>query len=118
MQVLFILILILAILLVIFTLQNSMELSINIFFWEIPNAPLVLVLIACILLGYILALFYLYPKIWRLKKEVSQIQKHNKGNEKINETDITYEEEDIRADNDDPEGIEMEEIDDNSFFKD
>ena len=64
MSVVIIFILILAILLVIFTLQNSVEITINAFFWEITDAPLVLVLIVCIFMGYLLGALYLYPRIW------------------------------------------------------
>jgi uncharacterized integral membrane protein len=69
--------LILAILVVIFTLQNSAEITINLFFWEIQNAPLALVILCCIALGYFVAVFYLYPKIWNLKSENKKMAKTN-----------------------------------------
>ncbi len=77
MHAVIIIILILAVLLVIFTLQNSMDITINVFFWEIKEAPLALVLIGCIVIGYILALIYLYPRIWKLKKENKKLAKLN-----------------------------------------
>ncbi|MDD2382442.1 MAG: LapA family protein [Mariniphaga sp.] len=67
--------LILAILLVIFTLQNAVGISITLFFWEIENVPLVLLLLGCILLGYILAVVYFYPRTGKLKKENREAQK-------------------------------------------
>ena len=46
-----IILLILAILLVIFTLQNSFEITIHLFFWKLPDVPLVLLILCCVLLG-------------------------------------------------------------------
>jgi lipopolysaccharide assembly protein A len=69
MSVTIIVMLILAILLVIFTLQNSFEITINVFMWEIQNAPMVLVLLVCILLGYLLAATYYAPRVWNLQKK-------------------------------------------------
>lgn len=118
MQVVLIIILVLAVLLVIFTLQNSMEITINIFFWEIANAPLVLVLIGCIIIGYLVALIYFYPRIWKLKKEYNQLIKFNSELKELHDLnhkkEVTENEEET-----DPEGIEMDdEDDDDSFFKD
>ena len=79
MQALIIIFLILAVLLVIFTLQNSVGISITLFFWEITDAPLVLVLLVCILSGYLLSTIYFTPKIWRLKREVNQLKKIKAG---------------------------------------
>ena len=45
MSTVIIILLLLAILLVIFTLQNSFEITINLFFWEIPDVPLVLLIL-------------------------------------------------------------------------
>ncbi len=113
MQVVIIIILLLAILLVIFTLQNSIEISINVFFWEIANAPLVLVLICCIVLGYLFGAIYLYPLVWKLRKENRRLKRKNTELEQIQgfpEPEETH-----------PEGMEMddEEDDENdrSFFR-
>ncbi len=73
-----IIMLILAILLVIFTLQNSFEVTLNIFVWEIQNAPMVLVLLICILLGYLLAVIYYSPRVWRLEKKYNRSVKTEK----------------------------------------
>ncbi len=104
--------LVLAILLVIFTLQNSFEVSISVFFWEIPNAPLVLVLLVCVLLGYIMSAIYFYPRVWKLERKY----KHSLQAEKQLETQVKQLQKETN-----PEGIELE-IDDNededdSFFK-
>ncbi len=113
MHIAIIFVLILAILLVIFTLQNSFEVTINVFFWEISNAPLVLVLIVCLVLGYILAFSYYYPKVWRLSKENKRIAKI------IKKQGGWPEAEQEEEDDTDPEGIELDEDtegEDKSFF--
>ncbi len=113
MQVVIIIILLLAILLVIFTLQNSIEISINVFFWEIANAPLVLVLICCIVIGYLFGAVYLYPLVWKLRKENRRMKRKNAELERMHGFSDPEET--------DPEGIELENDDDEeadqSFFR-
>jgi uncharacterized integral membrane protein len=112
MQAVIIIILILAILLVIFTLQNSVEITIDLFFWEIVDAPFVLVLLACVLLGYLIAAIYFTPRVWKLKREKNQLQKErNKLESEIQTRDFEEEE--------NPEGIEFKDEDDEdrTFFK-
>jgi uncharacterized integral membrane protein len=118
MQAVIIILLILAFLLVIFTLQNSMEITINVFFWEIKDAPLVLVLIGCIVIGYILAIIYFYPRIWKLKKEYNQMIKFNKELKELH--DLNQKKKKVPEEEIDPEGIEIDDddYDDDSFFKD
>lgn len=119
MQAIIIIVLILAVLLVIFTLQNSMEITISVFFWEISNAPLVLVLLGCMVLGYLIAAFYFYPRIWKLKREYNRLSRFNSELEELHgikpETEQAGEKEIT-----DPEGMELDETDDdtNTFFKD
>lgn len=102
MQAVIIFILILAILLVIFTLQNSVEITISVFFWKITDAPLVLVLICCIVIGYLISAIYFYPRIWKLKKENKQMTKTNNKLKDLQE--INHSEKDEETD---PEGIEL-----------
>lgn len=112
-----IIILILAILLVIFTLQNSMDITLNVFFWEIANVPLVLILICCVVLGYIIAAIYLYPHLWKTKKEYKQLIKSNNELKKLHE--LNYKKEKTSNEITNHEGIELDDDDDNdSFFKD
>jgi uncharacterized integral membrane protein len=121
MQAVIIIILILAVLLVIFTLQNSMEITLNVFFWEIANAPLVLVLIACVVLGYLLAAFYFFPRIWKLKKEYNQLIKFNKELKEYHDLHHPKKTRNLEQEPfGDPEGIEFDddEDDDGGFFKD
>lgn len=98
--------------LVIFTLQNPIDITLNVFFWEIPNAPLVLVLIGCVLVGYILAAIYLYPKLWKIKKEYKQLIKFNAELKTLHELNHPQTEET------NPEGIKLDDDDGDSFFKD
>ena len=108
--------LILAILVVIFTLQNSAEITINLFFWEIQNAPLALVILCCIALGYFVAVFYLYPKIWNLK---SENKKMAKANSLLDEKLTTMQARLKNEEDDNPLGIEMGKMDENfSLFND
>ncbi len=106
MSTVIIILLILAILLVIFTLQNSFVISITAFFWEIPNVPLVLLILCCVLLGYIIASVYFYPRVWKLKRDYKQAVKEL-------ESKKVYEKPG-------PEGIELEinENEDSGFFDD
>lgn len=123
MQVVIILLLILAVILVIFTLQNSVEISLHFLFWDIPQAPLVLVLICCILLGYMVASIYFTPRIWKLKKEYKQLIKFNKELKELDELNKSklksYEKDSTVETN--PEGVafdDEEEQESASFFKD
>ena len=117
MQAIIIILLILAIFLVIFTLQNSSEITIHILFWEIANVPLALLILACIVLGYIIASIYFSPRIWKVKREIKQLTKFNTELEelhKLNHPKKVKTEEETN-----PEGIELEDDDEgNSFFKD
>jgi len=117
MQAIIIIILILAVLLVIFTLQNSIEITISFFFWEIKDAPLVLVLLGCIVVGYLVASFYFYPRLWKLKREYKQLIKFNDELKELHE--MNHKSEKSKGSPGDPEGIELEDDDDEgTFFKD
>ena len=111
MSAVIIILLILAILLVIFTLQNSFEISISAFFWEIPDVPLVLLILCCVLLGYIIGAVYFLPRIWKLKRDYRQAVKSGKKLEEKLET--------REAVKPGPEGIDLEVDDeeDSGFFK-
>ena len=114
MQVILVIILILALLLVIFTLQNSMEITLNVLLWEIPNAPLVVILISCVIIGYILASIYFYPRLWKIKREYNQLIKFNEELKELHNLNHPVDETERN-----PEGVELDEDDDsNSFFRD
>lgn len=115
MSAIIVILLILAVLLIIFTLQNSAEITIQLFFWEIANAPLVLVLMGCIVIGYLFAVFYFYPRLWKLKSENKRLAKLNKKYSEIQGTDRQKGD----AEEDHPEGIAFEEDKGKyTFFKD
>ncbi|MCA1760324.1 MAG: LapA family protein [Bacteroidales bacterium] len=116
MSVLLIIGLILAILVVIFTLQNTVEITINLFFWEIQNAPLALVILCCIVLGYFIAAIYLYTKIWHLKSENKKLTKANSAfDEKLRALQAEWQ----REEDNNPLGTKMGKMDDNfSLFND
>lgn len=113
MQAIIIILLILAVLLVIFTLQNATEITVTLFLWKIDTVPLALVILCCVILGYLLAVVYFYPRIWKIRKENRQLTK----------TNAELLDRQAKADTIDenhPEGIELDEDDeqDNTFFKD
>ncbi len=106
--------LILAILVVIFTLQNSFEITISVFMWEIPNAPMVLVLLVCILLGYLLAAIYYAPRAWNLEKK---LRRSAKAEQKLENELVELRRRQVSH----PEGIELdvedEEDENKGFFR-
>ncbi|MCK3685436.1 LapA family protein [Maribellus sp. YY47] len=117
MSALVVFLLILAVLLVIFTLQNSVDVTIHLFFWEISNAPLVLILLGCIFLGYLLAALYLYPRLWKARREYKKMLRLNE--ELQQQHDLNHSKKEANTEVSDPEGIELDDDDeDNSFFKD
>ncbi|MDD4193559.1 MAG: LapA family protein [Mangrovibacterium sp.] len=81
-----IILLILALLLVIFTLQNTVLISLNVFFWQLTDVPLVLALIVCLIAGFLIAFFLYFPKVWRLKAKVREQQKLLANSPKKEET--------------------------------
>ncbi|MFV0593225.1 MAG: lipopolysaccharide assembly LapA domain-containing protein [Draconibacterium sp.] len=105
---------ILAVLLVIFTLQNSIDITIHVFFWEISSAPLVLVLLTCILLGYLLAVFYFSPRLWKFKRENKKMQRAN--DELQRSIHPNYSGNGDKTEVSDPEGIELNDDSDSHFF--
>ncbi len=104
MSAIIIILLLLAILLIVFTLQNSVEITIQLFFWEIANAPLVLVLMSCFVIGYLISSFYFYPRVWKLKGENRKLVKLN---EKLNE-EANHNRQNADEEEDHPEGIAFE----------
>ena len=74
---LWILVLVMAVILVIFTLQNQSHVSVRLFFWTIKEIPIPLLIIICLLLGYLIPYISLISRIWRLKRELKQTQEEN-----------------------------------------
>ncbi|MBN2636689.1 MAG: LapA family protein [Prolixibacteraceae bacterium] len=115
MQAILIILLILAVLLVIFTLQNSTEITVHLFLWEIGGVPLALVILCCVIIGYLISAVYFYPRFWKIKKENRRLLKLT---EKLNETQRLNNQ--VKNKIEDPEGLKMDddENNDNHFFKD
>lgn len=97
-----VLVLILAIFLVIFTLQNSSSVSITLFLWPI-EVPVVLLILVCLLVGYLLPHFSYIPRIWNLKSELMRTRKEK---ERLEEATFRPHKEKPH-----PEGITFEEMD-------
>lgn len=82
MQVLLILALVIAIITVIFAVQNAMPVTVSFLFWQFANAPLALVLLLAVGLGLLISLLVSIPSLagnrWtisRLKKRVAELEK-------------------------------------------
>jgi len=100
-----VIILILAVLLVIFTLQNQEKVSLKLFFWTVDNIPVALLIIICLLLGYLIPYILLVPRIWKLKSELSQSKKEN---EELQEASQELKSEKPESD---PEGLAFDDED-------
>jgi uncharacterized integral membrane protein len=61
--------LILGIILVVFALQNAISVSVKFLIWQIPEIPLVLLLLSAILIGVLLNALSGYPAKQRLRKD-------------------------------------------------
>ena len=70
-----IIVLLLALMLVIFTLQNSILVDLHVLFWQLTDVPLVLALLVCVISGIILGMIIYHPKLWKLKARLREQQK-------------------------------------------
>lgn len=95
-----VILLILAILLVIFTLQNSGSVQLKLFFWPV-DVPLVLLILVSMLLGYLLPHFSYLPRIWSLKRELSRARKREEESHSGREN---------RWRDNDPEGMSFDDL--------
>ena len=66
---------VLAFLLVIFTLQNSSPVTLEVFFWEINDVPLIIALMACLAGGYLIGYAIFFQKNWDLNERIRDLQK-------------------------------------------
>lgn len=66
---------IIAIIAVIFALQNSDLIKINFFIWSIPETSLALVLLITLVLGILVGLLSLVSAIYRRNKTISSLKK-------------------------------------------
>ena len=86
-----------SVLLVIFTFQNQLLIDIRFFKWELTEVPLVMVLIAGLIFGFLLAMMLQLPTIIRLKRELKKVI-----NELENDNAVADSDEEITS-----EGISM-----------
>jgi lipopolysaccharide assembly protein A len=75
--------LILSVLLVIFTVQNQILMNIQFIHWEITDVPVVYVLLAGLIFGFLLASVMQLPRILKLKRELKKVMKELKRSEEI-----------------------------------
>jgi len=99
-------ILVLAVLLVIFTLQNQEKVTLKVFFWTIREIPVALMLVITILLGYLIPYLLLIPKILKLKSELTKTRKEKEELEESREQPVR--ERPVR----DPEGVPFDDEED------
>ena len=97
---------ILSVLLVIFTYENQISIDIRFLQWELKEVPLVMVLIAGLIFGFLLALMLQLPTIIRLKRELKKVI-----NELENDNVVADADEDITS-----EGVSMGSDEKGGFF--
>jgi uncharacterized integral membrane protein len=73
----------LAILLVIFTVQNQILLNLKFFHWEITDVPVVYILLSGLIFGFLLASMMQLPRILKLKRELKKVVTELKKSEEI-----------------------------------
>lgn len=78
--------LILAVLLVIFTVQNQLLLNIKFFNWEITDVPVAYVLVFGLIFGFLLAMMMQIPTILKLRRELRKVIREIESSEKIEPT--------------------------------
>ena len=77
---------ILAVLLVIFTVQNQILLNLKFFHWEITDVPVVYILLSGLVFGFLLASMMQLPRIIKLKRELKKVVNELKKSEEITAT--------------------------------
>ena len=67
--------LIIALVAIIFALQNAGPVDVKFFFWELTDASLALVLIITLIIGVVTGMMLQYPAIRRKNKQASDLRK-------------------------------------------
>lgn len=75
--------LILAVLLAIFTFQNQILLNIRFIHWELKDVPVVYILLAGLVFGFLLSMIIQLPTIMRLRRELRKVVHELEDSEKI-----------------------------------
>lgn len=84
---------ILMLLVVIFSIQNSSSTPVKVYFWEV-NAPLVLLFVICVMLGILAAIIALWP-ISRYSKKTQKLLEEQKTRIEFLEQQLTQKDKDI-----------------------
>ncbi len=111
-------ILVIAVLIVWFSLQNAQTVSIKLFLWEVNTIPLAIIIIGCILAGALLSAISSVAANMRIKKRLRFVEREHARLKTVvdemieNKGDIPFQV--IRH----PEGSSIEESDKPSFFDD
>lgn len=63
---------IITVLLIIFTIQNHILISLRFLSWELNDVPLVFVLLGALIFGFFMAQILQMPRIYRLKRELKK----------------------------------------------
>jgi uncharacterized integral membrane protein len=74
---------ILTILLVVFTVQNQILLNIQFIHWELKDVPVVYILIAGLIFGFLLSMIIQLPTIMKLRRELRKVVHELEDSEKI-----------------------------------
>lgn len=65
----------LALLLLIFTLQNPQPVDIDIIFWTITQVPLALTIFCCVILGVVIGVGIMFPRNWKKQSKIKSLTK-------------------------------------------
>ncbi len=104
-----VIILVMAVLLVVFTLQNQEKVSLKLLFWTIRDIPVALLIVTCLLLGYLISFFSLLSRTWKQKSELRRARLENAKPEVEDQQEYDRGEESFKRKERDPEGIPFDE---------
>ena len=74
---------ILAVLVIIFTIQNQLLINLKFLSWELTDVPLVVVLIFGLVFGFLLALILQLPRIIKLRRELKKVVRELEKSDQI-----------------------------------
>lgn len=111
MVAIFIFLLTVLVLVVIFTLQNSYDMSITLLFWNLDNVKPGHLVLAALITGVLISVIFFLPREWKFKQEVRRLRNilDLEADELMGKTETDF------TDNH-PEGIKLEDNGRNSFF--
>ncbi len=114
-----ILLFILALIVVVFTLQNTHITTINFLFWELQDIPLALIIFSCILTGALIAVAICIPKLFRLKRANKKLNKDlQAAHTKLAEYSINESKEQVQSSSETTTSIEKKDIEGEAISND